>query len=151
MINFQIQIQGNALEKLKVLGLNVNGIIKETLQYGALMIKGKAKEKSPIDKGILRASITETGVSGNEIRVISPVEYAKYQEFGTGIYAGKGMIYPKRARFLAWKNKSGKWVFAKAVRGVKGKRFFGQAIDYFIENIDKVKKFILDRVKYYYG
>jgi HK97 gp10 family phage protein len=152
MINLQITFNAPALEKLNVFNIKIKEAINDALQWSALFLKGEAKKNAPVDTGVLRSSITETGVFDNTIKVISPVEYAKYQEFGTGVYVGRGMIYPKRSRFLVWRDrKSGKMIFAKAVRGVPPKRFFGKAIKTFTQKIDLLKKFLLDRVKYYYG
>jgi HK97 gp10 family phage protein len=152
MINLQITFNTPALEKLNAFSVKVKEAINDALQWSALFIKGEAKKNAPVDTGVLRSSITETGVVGDTIRVISPVEYAKYQEFGTGVYAGGGMIYPKSGRFLVWRDRrSGKMIFARAVRGVPPKRFFGKAIETFTQRIDLLKQFLSDRVKYYYG
>jgi HK97 gp10 family phage protein len=152
MINLQITFNTPALEKLNVFNIKIKDAINDALHWSALFIKGEAKKNAPVDTGVLRNSITETGVFDNTIKVISPVKYAKFQEFGTGVYLGRGMIYPKRSRFLVWRDRrSGKMIFAKAVRGVPPKRFFGKAIEKFIQKIDLLKKFLLNRVKYYYG
>lgn len=109
----------------------------------AFHIEAKAKQLAPIEHGNLRGSITTKGptVTGMnvEARVGTNVEYARYQEEGTGIYGpNKTPIRPKTVRRLAWK-KGGQWFFAKEVRGVKPKRFFKQAredaVPVFTENI----------------
>ena len=89
-----------------------------------------AKAAAPVQYGQLRGSITTqtpiVSADNIEARVGTNVKYAPYQEFGTGIYAGKGMIVPKRAKVLAWQGKGG-WIFARAVKGVKGKFFFRES------------------------
>jgi HK97 gp10 family phage protein len=54
-------------------------------------IKGKAKLLAPVDDGNLRSSINHV-VDGSGKRVVigTNVEYAPYQEFGTGRHAEKG-------------------------------------------------------------
>lgn len=151
-MKLEIKIINNGLEHLKGLTHVIDSVNKDALMYGALRIKRVAKSLAPVDTGVLRGSITETSIIDNTIKVVSPIEYAKYQEFGTGIYAGKGYIYPKRSRFLIWKDKSGKTIFAKRVKGVKPVRFFGRAIEDFANNINDFMDFITSRIKkYFYG
>lgn len=151
-IVFRIEDKG-ALETLERLERNLDRIIRDTLDMSALMVMGKAKENAPVDKGTLRGSITKTNAvrSGRNyiVRVGTNVKYAPYQEFGTGIYAGRGYIYPRRARFLAWRDKSGKWVFARRVRGVKPRRYFGKAVEYFKANMGKVVRILKSNIDKY--
>lgn len=68
------------------------------------------------DNGILRASIT-TEIDGDIVKTGSSVEYAKYVEFGTGIYAegGDGRKTP-----WLWKVESRKWAAIFGIeRGTK--------------------------------
>lgn len=152
-MKLSISIVGKGLEHLKGLEPLIKNVNRDALIYSALKIKTTAKEYAPVDTGILRASISETSVNNNQIKVVSPVAYAKYQEFGTGIYSGGGYITPKTSRFLIWKDrKTGKLIFAKRVKGVKPKRFFGKAIEDFVKNINDFSDFIISRVRnYFYG
>lgn len=78
-----------------------------------------AKAKAPTDNGALRASITSSvSIRGEKIvgRVSSPLDYARYQELGTGVYAGKGPIRPKKGKFLVFRPKKP----GPQVRGGKG-------------------------------
>lgn len=104
--------------------------LSNAIMRTAYRVEARAKAEAPIDKGILRGSITAQGPihsrNNVEAKVGTNVNYAPYQEFGTGIYAGKGMITPKRAKVLAWK-KNGQWIFARAVKGVKGRFYFKKA------------------------
>jgi hypothetical protein len=94
-----------------------------------------ARNYAPIDKGALRASlssgITFAQPSQNPMMAVvgSNLKYAVYQEMGTGVYAGNGPIRPKRAKMLRWKSKSGKWIFAKSVKGSKPRKFMQKARD----------------------
>jgi len=49
--------------------------------------------------------------------------YPPYVILGTGIYAGRGMITPVRAKRLAWQYKS-RWVSAQAIRGQRPQALF---------------------------
>ena len=67
-----------------------------------------ARKNAPVDTGHMRASVrSEVTTRGLVItgRVWSPLEYAKYQEMGTGVYAGNGPI--KGNPYLAFKPKKG--------------------------------------------
>ena len=108
-------------------------VVKElsaAIMKTAYKVEAKAKGHAPIDKGGLRSSIHIQGphvTSDNvEASVGTDLKYALYQEKGTGVYAGKGKIFHKQAKILAWK-KGGKFIFAKAVRGTWGKFYMNKA------------------------
>lgn len=122
------------------------GAIARDLLRRGQRVENKAKRLAPVDEGRLRGSIT-TEVRGGDaslvVRVGSNLEYAVYVHEGTGIYAGKGYIYPKRGRYLVWPNKNNsgsgnrrysggrtsKFVFAKRVKGVPPRPFLRDALD----------------------
>jgi len=111
----------------------VIGNLKDALNKTAFTVEGKAKSYAPVQYTVLRGSITtqRAEAQGNNViaKVGTNIEYAPYQEYGTGIYGkSRRMIRPIRAKVLAWK-KNGQWIFARAVRGVKGKLFFKRARD----------------------
>lgn len=63
------------------------------------------------------------------VRVGTGVFYALYVHDGTGLYGPKGAyIVPKTAKFLSWKLKGGKRVYALKVRGMKPNPFLRDAI-----------------------
>lgn len=115
---------------LKAGGEFVSQELSSAIMRTAFHVEGKAKALSPTDTSNLRGSIHTEGPIGFgaqvEARVGTNVKYASYQEKGTGIYGGNGIITPKRAKVLAWK-KNGQWIFAKQVKGVRGKWFMKQA------------------------
>lgn len=115
------------------------------LQRRGQRVLNRARALCPVDEGRLRASLTmETRRSslGPYVVVGSNLEYAVYVHEGTGIYAGRGMITPKRGRYLVWpaKNNSGignrrysggataRYVFARQVRGQPGQPFLLRAL-----------------------
>lgn len=61
---------------------------------GALIAEGQIKQLTPVAEGALRDSIThqisESGGSLTEAQVGSGLDYAIYQEFGTGEHAENG-------------------------------------------------------------
>lgn len=92
-----------------------------------------AKATAPRNTGALAASIThrvEVSAASVAVDVYSPLKYAIYQELGTGIYAGRGMIKPKSGRFLVFTPKgSATVVFARQVRGTPAKHFLEKALE----------------------
>lgn len=121
------------------------GAVARDLLRRGQRVQNEARRLCPVDEGRLRASITtEVRGSGEAllVRVGSNLQYAIYVHEGTGIYAGKGYIYPKRGSYLRWprKNNSGvgnrrysggrtsKYVFAKKVKGVRSRPFLRDAL-----------------------
>ena len=63
------------------------------MQKACRIVETAAKKKAPRDTGALKASIThETTIEGKQIvgYVGTPIEYAPYQEYGTGKFAENG-------------------------------------------------------------
>ncbi len=111
---------------------------KVLLDTATLKVQGKAKELAPVDKSTLRKSILRE-VKGDTGKVGSNVPYAKYQEFGTGIYGPKGSpITPKNGLFLAWKTKSGTWARARSVKGSPAKHFLQGGVDEMWRDINQI-------------
>lgn len=63
--------------------------ISESIGKACALIEKTAKEKTPVDTGELRRSITSE-VKGLEGVVYTPLFYAPYIEFGTGLFAEEG-------------------------------------------------------------
>ena len=85
--------------------LNVNSIldalddigdspeVRNALGRACAVVERSAKQKAPKDTGALRRSITsKVEVEGNELvgTVYTPLEYAPYVEYGTGLFAEEG-------------------------------------------------------------
>ena len=60
--------------------------LRKNLETAALLVERSAKQKAPKDTGALRRSITSR-VEGLEGIVYTPLEYAPYIEYGTGLFA----------------------------------------------------------------
>lgn len=62
------------------------GDLQQTLGRCCAMVERTAKQLAPKDTGALRRSITSK-VEGTKGIVFTPLEYAPYVEFGTGLFA----------------------------------------------------------------
>lgn len=63
--------------------------LNAALGKACALVERSAKQKAPKDKGDLRRSITSK-VEGTEGVVYTPLEYAPYVEYGTGLFAENG-------------------------------------------------------------
>ena len=63
--------------------------LNAALGKACAVVERSAKQKAPKDKGDLRRSITSK-VEGTEGVVYTPLEYAPYVEYGTGLFAESG-------------------------------------------------------------
>lgn len=120
-------------------------ITRDTIRRGQRVLNA-ARRNCPVDEGRLRGSLAMdvigSGGPALEVRVGSNLEYAIYVHEGTGVYAGRGYITPKRAKLLRWPNKNNsgsgsrryssgrtsQYVFAKRVRGVPSRPFLRDAL-----------------------
>lgn len=97
------------------------------MNRACLIVEGTAKQKCPVDEGVLRASITsevEVGEMAITGRIGSNLEYAPYVHNGTGIYAKDG-----NGRKTPWgyRVKSGKYKGYHVTRGQKPHPFLEDA------------------------
>lgn len=63
--------------------------LERALQKACLLVERDAKQKAPKDTGELQRSITSK-VENYEGIVYTPLEYAPYVEYGTGLFAEEG-------------------------------------------------------------
>lgn len=63
--------------------------VKRALGKACALVEASAKQKAPKGSGELRRSITSE-VNDTEGVVYTPLEYAPYVEFGTGLFAENG-------------------------------------------------------------
>src|SRR5438552_1775184 len=119
------------------------------LNKAANDVEQKARELAPHKTGALWGSL-HVGGKSNAGRSATPdnltaivgtnLEYARYQEEGTGIYGPKkALIYPKNGKFMAFVpygnvvdagTGGGVAVFARSVKGVKPHWYLKQALEY---------------------
>lgn len=67
--------------------------MKAAMGQACALVERSAKQKAPKDTGELRRSITsKVNVNGDNVEgvVFTPLEYAPYVEFGTGLFAENG-------------------------------------------------------------
>ena len=63
--------------------------VQQALGKACALVERSAKQKAPKDTGALRRSITSE-VNGLEGVVFTPLEYAPYVEYGSGLFAESG-------------------------------------------------------------
>lgn len=81
----------NVLDSLD--SLTDTSTIKRAMGKACALVERSAKQKAPKDTGALRRSITsEVNISGADVvgTVFTPLEYAPYVEYGTGLFAEEG-------------------------------------------------------------
>lgn len=85
----EIKFEGldEILYKLDKISSNAN--IEEALGTCCAIVEKSAKQKAPKDTGALRRSISSK-VEDNQGIVFTPLEYAPYVEYGTGLFAESG-------------------------------------------------------------
>ena len=110
--------------------------IKTNMGKACALVEGAARENAPKDTGDLRRSIeSKVEVDSGEIRgiVFTPLFYAPYVEFGTGLFAEKG-----GRKDVPWKYKSdeGDWY---TTRGMKPHPYMRPALH---ENREEIKKIL---------
>ena len=99
-----VKIDANSLLK-RIDGMCSETNISAAIGKACALVEGEAKKKAPKDTGALRRSISST-VKGTEGTVFTPLEYAPYVEYGTGLFAEKG-----GRKNVPWyyKDEEGKW------------------------------------------
>lgn len=110
--------------------------INAALGKACALVERSAKQKAPKDSGDLRRSITSE-VKDLEGIVFSPLEYAPYREYGTGLFAEKG-----GRKDVPWnyKDDKGEW---HSTSGMKPHPFMRPALD---ENKEEIKRVLMDAI-----
>lgn len=89
MADYVIKIKGLD-EILEILDTPVKQeVVEAALTKACLLLEGAAKEKAPKGNGDLRRSI-KSEVSNLVGEIYTPLEYAPYVEYGTGLFAEMG-------------------------------------------------------------
>jgi HK97 gp10 family phage protein len=106
--------------------------IQEALQKCCALVEREAKQNAPKDSGALRRSIASR-VEGEQGIVFTPLEYAPYIEFGTGLFAEEG---GRTNTPWSYQNDKGEWV---STNGIKPHPFLRPALE---NNRAKIKKIL---------
>lgn len=120
--------------------LNIENIgdtssVEKSMQLACALVERSAKQKAPKDTGALRNSITskvETDSEGVKGIVYTPLEYAPYIEYGTGLFAEAGN--GRKSGWIYEDEKTGEKIFT---RGQKPQPYLRPAL---YENREKIKK-----------
>ena len=141
-MDFDIKFEG--LDKLidKIEDFDDVHAMTRAMQDACNIVEGAAIDKAPKKTGALRRSIkSKVELTGNSIEgiVYSPLEYAPYQEYGTGLFAENG-----NGRKTGWAyedEKTGETIFT---RGNRPHPFLRPAVN---ENKDKIIQIIKGALK----
>ena len=141
-MDFDIKFEG--LDKLidKIEDFDDVHAMTSAMQDACNIVESAAIDKAPRKTGALRRSIkSKVELTGNSIEgiVYSPLEYAPYQEFGTGLFAENG-----NGRKTGWAyedEKTGETIFT---RGNRPHPFLRPAVN---ENKDKIINIIKGALK----
>ena len=113
--------------------------IQQQLGLACALVERSAKKKAPKDTGALRRSITSK-VDGLTGIVFTPVEYAPYVEYGTGLFAENGA----GRKDVPWnyQDDKGEW---HSTRGQKPQPFMRPALNENRTEIIRIIKEGLDK------
>lgn len=132
----EIKFEGldGILSKLKKISSEAN--IEGALGTACALVERSAKQKAPKDNGELRRSITSK-VEDNKGIVFTPLEYAPYVEFGTGLFAESGgrMDVPWH-----YQDEEGEW---HSTSGQKPQPFMRPALE---ENKALIKQILMEEL-----
>lgn len=114
--------------------------LKQSMRKACALVEGEARKKAPKGDGQLRRSITsEVHEDATEIVGIisTPLEYAPYVEYGTGLFAENG-----GRNEVPWhyKDDKGNW---QSTSGMKPQPYMRPALN---ENREEVKRIIKEGV-----
>lgn len=121
---------------------NLDGIVdedalKRAIAKSCAVVERKAKEKAPKDTGALRQSITSKveKEDGEWVGTIyTPLEYAPYVEYGTGLFAESG---GRKDVPWSYQDDKGDW---HSTSGMRPQPFMRPAINEAREDIIKIFK-----------
>ena len=132
----EIKFEGldEILYKLDKILSNAN--IEEALGTCCAIVEKSAKQKAPKDTGALRRSISSK-VEDNQGIVFTPLEYAPYVEYGTGLFAESG-----GRKDVPWnyQDDEGKW---HSTSGQKPQPFMRPALE---ENKQLIKQILKEEL-----
>lgn len=109
--------------------------IENGMGKGCALVEREAKKKAPKDTGALRRSITsEVKGENTEVKgsVFTPLEYAPYVEYGTGLFAEQS----GRSKPWCYEDEEGNW---HTTKGQHPQPFMRPALN---ENREKIVELI---------
>lgn len=105
--------------------------LTNAISKACALVERAAKQKAPKDTGALRRSITSR-IEGATGVIFTPLEYAPYIEFGTGLFAEKG----GRGDAWSYQDDEGNW---HTTNGQPPQPYLRPALD---ENREEIKRII---------
>ena len=110
--------------------------VERALGKACALVERSAKQKAPKGTGELRRSITSKVENGVGV-VFTPLEYAPYVEFGTGLFAENG-----GRQDVPWnyQDDKGEW---HSTSGMKPQPFMRPALD---ENREEIKRILKEAI-----
>lgn len=159
MMATRAEVRGlnEARQSLENIAEGLTGREMVQAMYQALNILGAdAKRFSPVDTGRLRSSITGTvskaGFPNPRLQGIvgTNVEYARFMEEGTGIFAGNSPVrMPPIEALEGWarRHKVNAWSVAYAIYrrgGLRARRMFAKSLE---RNQERVVQILGDKVR----
>ncbi len=110
--------------------------IEKALGKACALVEREAKKKAPKDNGELRRSITSK-IEDTQGIVFTPLEYAPYVEYGTGLFAEEG---GRKDVPWVYQDDKGEW---HSTRGQKPQPFMRPALD---ENREEIMRIIKEGI-----
>ena len=136
-----VEIEGidKVLKRLEKLSNTEN--IEKAMGKACAVVEAAAKQNAPKDTGALRRSITsKVEVEGKDVigTIFTPLEYAPYVEYGTGLFAESG-----GRKDVPWnyQDDKGEW---HSTSGQKPQPFMRPAIE---DNRNKIIKILKEGVR----
>lgn len=130
MSDIKVENVDSVIEALT--GLIDDDSIHQALGKCCALVERSAKMKAPKGNGELRRSITSK-VEGNVGIVFTPLEYAPYVEYGTGLFAEEG---GRKDVPWCYKDDEGNW---HSTSGMKPQPFMRPALN---ENREQIKRIL---------
>ncbi|SDY71855.1 HK97 gp10 family phage protein [Thermoactinomyces sp. DSM 45892] len=116
-------------DRIREIARKASMAVKQAVEYTALDVWGNIRENSPVSHGRLAGSWQMNRLSSLRYKVQTAVAYARYTNDGTGIYGPRRQpIRPRSGQALVFQSQ-GRTVFARSVRGMKGRKYIEKSIE----------------------
>lgn len=121
------------------------------MRDAVMVVTSAARRNAPVDRGLLRASITPAvRMQGDTVLGVvgSNVRYAPYMETGTGVFVGRPPHCPPPAALEGWARRHGTtgYQVARAIcrrGGLRARKYLERAIT---ENAGRIHRILQDFV-----